>query len=346
MTIDKLQQRTTVNIQEKANHCRMRILYIIVIVLLNKPNITAQSVYMHEAQEEFEGYNFFDALPEFVIFVGIIWIINKIIDNYNRKKKAKREYEWEIEVKKRIEEERIRESEKKIAKDKFVQTLICKNTIEIGGFFAVDLGLGDKLGNPMFATKNLGASNQFENGGIYGWGMNRPAKRQELSFNMEPCPIKLKTLEELEIISGGYGSYKGNFEFDAASKEMNGLWFTPDNDEINELLSKCDWLFIDKFDITGWKVTGPNGNFIFIPVDKKNEHHVLLTSLASLNENKETTTEYGRTKFAQFLEIYGKYNREQVYKIIELDRLRVGHIRPVTYGEDNWPGSVITEYNG
>lgn len=49
---------------------------------------------------------------------------------------------------------------------------------------------------------------------------------------MEPCPIKLKTLEELEIISGEYGSYKGEFDYDAASKEMNGLWFTPDSDEL------------------------------------------------------------------------------------------------------------------
>lgn len=30
----------------------------------------------------------------------------------------------------------------------------------------------------MFATMNLGAKSQFENGSIYGWGMNRPAQLQ------------------------------------------------------------------------------------------------------------------------------------------------------------------------
>lgn len=306
-------------------------------------NIWAQSVYMHEAQEESEGTNIFDTLLGFAIFASIIWLISKISENYNNKKKAQREKEWELEIKRKVEEDREREKQRKIERDRFVQTLICKNTVEVGGFEAVDLGLGDEFANPMFATMNLGATNQFENGRVYGWGMNRPAKRQELSYNMEPCPIRLETLEELEVISGGYGSYKGEFEYDAASKEMNGLWWTPDNDELNELLTKCNWKFVDKFDISGWKVTGPNGNFIFIPVDKNNEYHVLLTSLASFDESKENSTKLGRTKFAQFLELYVKYDSVQTVKVKELDRLRVGYIRPVTYGEDNWPGSIITE---
>lgn len=318
------------------------IISILTIVLCICAN--AQSVYMHEAQEESEGSSFFEALLGFGIFVGVIWLISKISDEYSSKKEAKRKYLREQELKKRREEEKVREAKIKIERDKFAQTLICKNTIEVGGFTAVDLGLGDEFGNPMFADKNLGANNQFENGNIYGWGMNHPAKEQTLaSYNMEPCPIRLKTLEELECISGGYGSYKGEFDFDAASQEINGLWFTPDNDEIDELLSKCNWQFIEKFDIVGWKVTGPNGNFIFIPVNKNNQHHVLLTSLASFDEEKENSTENGRTKFAQFIEIYAKYEDQQFPKIIELDRLRVGYIRPVTYGEDNWPGSIITE---
>lgn len=312
----------------------MKKIYIILIVLLSRLKIIAQSVYMHEAQEDAEGSSFLDVLLGFVIFVGIISVINKIIENYESKEDAKRKKKWDQEVKERIEKERIKEYERNNARDKFAQTLICRNIVEVGDFPAVDLGLGDHL---MFATKNLGASNQFENGGIYGWGMNRPAERQELiSFNMEPCPIKLKSFEDFD-------SYKGEFDFDAASKEINGLWFTPDKDEISELLSKCDWQFIDKFDIVGWKVTGPNGNFIFLPIDRKNEHHVLLTSSASLDESKEVSTQIGKTKFAQFLEIYSKCQGEQVVKIIELDRLRVGYIRPVTYGEDDWPGSFITE---
>ena len=36
-------------------------------------NIWAQSVYMHEAQEESEGTNIFDTLLGFAIFASIIW---------------------------------------------------------------------------------------------------------------------------------------------------------------------------------------------------------------------------------------------------------------------------------
>lgn len=237
-----------------------RLYYITMFVLLGWIHTFAQSVYMHEAQEEASESNFIDTLFGFAIFVSVICVISKISDNYKNRKEIKRKIEWEKEIQKKIEEE-------KIARDKFAQSLTCKNTIDVGGFQAIDLGLGDEFGNPMFATMNLGAKSQFENGSIYGWGMNRPAQLQKLSsYGMEPCPIKLKTLEELEIISGGYGSYKGEFDYDAASKEMNGLWFTPDSDELNELMNKCDWQFIDKFDIVGWKVTGPNSNLIFSPL--------------------------------------------------------------------------------
>lgn len=69
----------------------------------------------------------------------------------------------------------------------------------------------------------------------------------------------------------------------------------------------------------------------------------MLTSSASFDEGKEESTQLGRTKFAQFLELYAKFQNKQAAKIIELDRLRIGYIRPVTYGEDNWQGSIITE---
>ena len=101
-------------------------------------NIWAQSVYMHEAQEESEGTNIFDTLLGFAIFASIIWLISKISENYNNKKKAQREKEWELEIKRKVEEDREREKQRKIERDRFVQTLICKNTVEVGGFDAVD----------------------------------------------------------------------------------------------------------------------------------------------------------------------------------------------------------------
>lgn len=318
--------------------------FLLVFTIFGWIDVFAQSVYMHEAQEESEGTNIFDAIWGFILFLLIIWLISKISDGYSKKKELQRKLAWEKEIETKREEEKRKAEKIKKERDVFVKTLICKNTIEVADFNAVDLGLGDDFGNPLFATENLGAKNQFENGIIYGWGMNKPARMQELSYNMEPCPLKMKTLEELELISWDYGSYKGEFEYDAASKERNGLWHTPDIEEIEYLLNNCEWLYIDKYDITGWKVIGPNGNFIFIPIDKNCDRHVLLTSSASFDEEKECSTELGKTKYAQFLEINKKLESSISCRIIELDRLRVGYIRPITYGEDNWPGSIITEY--
>lgn len=59
-------------------------------------------------------------------------MISKISDNYKNRKEIKRKIEWEKEIQKKIEEE-------KIARDKFAQSLTCKNTIDVGGFQAIVL---------------------------------------------------------------------------------------------------------------------------------------------------------------------------------------------------------------
>ena len=76
-------------------------------------NIWAQSVYMHEAQEESEGTNIFDVLLGFAIFASIIWLISKISENYKSKKKAQREKRgnWKLN-------ERLRKIEKEKSNEK------------------------------------------------------------------------------------------------------------------------------------------------------------------------------------------------------------------------------------
>lgn len=321
----------------------MKRLYLFVSVIFGCLDVFAQSVYMHEAQEEAEGTSIFDAVWGAIIFFGIIWVIGQISDSYNKKKELQRKLAWEKEIKIKIEEDKRKAEILKKERDAFAKSLICKNTIEVADFNAVDLGLRNDFVRPLFATENLGAKNQFDNGLIYRWGSNKPARMEELSYE-EGCPLRMKTLEELELISCVYGSYRRQFEYDAASKERNGLWHTPDIEEIENLLNNCEWQYIDKYDITGWKVIGPNGNFIFIPIDKNNDRHILLTSSASFDEKKEYECEIGKAKYAQFLEIYRKYEHINSCKIVEFSRFASGYIRPITYGEDHWPGSIITEY--
>lgn len=296
-----------------------------------------QSVYMHEAQEESEGTSLFETILGFVIFVGIIKLISYISDERENKRKIKRQLEWEQELKiKRAEEERERKR-KEVLKENFKKTLICSNVIMVGGYTAVDLGLSE-FGEPLlFATENLGAKDSFDNGLLYGWGMNTPAKAQCSNLHLEPCPLKLKTLEELEIVCN-----QGDFKYDAASKERNGLWSTPNDSQIRLLMYNCKWQYIDKYNINGWKIIGLNGNFIFIPIDKNGYgQHLLLTSSASFDESKEESTELGRTKYAQFLELYN--NEKPSLRIIEKLRLNVGYIRPITHNDDPIHLCYLTE---
>ncbi|MCD8305980.1 MAG: DUF1566 domain-containing protein [Prevotella sp.] len=78
---------------------------------------------------------------------------------------------------------------------------------------------------------------------------------------------KLKQPEAEDIgISGAIGaSIAGNSSYDAARANWGGTWRLPTWSEIDELVDKCTrtWTTINGH--SGYKVTGPNGNSIFLP---------------------------------------------------------------------------------
>ena len=54
-------------------------------------------------------------------------------------------------------------------------------------------------------------------------------------------------------------------EYDEARQKWGGSWRMPTKEEFNELLSKCTWTWMTYKGINGYKVTGPNGDSIFLP---------------------------------------------------------------------------------
>lgn len=52
-----------------------------------------------------------------------------------------------------------------------------------------------------------------------------------------------------------------NSEYDPATANWGSNWCMPTKAQLNELMTKCTWDFTGK----GYKVTGPNGNSIFLP---------------------------------------------------------------------------------
>ena len=118
----------------------------------------------------------------------------------------------------------------------------------INGHQYVDLGLSSGL---KWATCNVGADSPEEYGGYYAWG--------ETETKAEYTQGNSVTFgQQLNDISG-------NAQYDAATANWGGSWRTPTKDEIRELIYNCNWTPETQNGVDGFKVTGNNGNYIFIP---------------------------------------------------------------------------------
>jgi len=58
----------------------------------------------------------------------------------------------------------------------------------------------------------------------------------------------------------------GDKKYDAATANWGGNWRMPTSGEIAELVEKCEWEITTLNGAKGYKVTGPNGNSIFLPL--------------------------------------------------------------------------------
>lgn len=135
-----------------------------------------------------------------------------------------------------------------------VDEKITKESIE-----KVDLGLSVCWGN-----KNIGAKTEFEPGDKFAWGEIK-TKEEFYVENSETANDSLPVLEKK-----GYTDKNGilTAAHDAATfntTEGEG-WRTPTAEEIKELMEKCKWESEYVSNTHGYRVTGPNGNSIFLPV--------------------------------------------------------------------------------
>ena len=109
---------------------------------------------------------------------------------------------------------------------------------------AVDLGLSVK-----WASYNVGAKSPEDYGGYYAWG---------------------ETEEKDSYDSANYyweneGSNISGTSYDVAHVKWGGSWRMPTLDEIIELGTKCFWEWTTVNGVSGYKVTGSNDNYIFLP---------------------------------------------------------------------------------
>lgn len=126
---------------------------------------------------------------------------------------------------------------------------------------AVDLGLSVK-----WACCNVGAEEPWEFGGYYAWGETEEKSDYDwdtykwcrcneynyaCTITKYDSPVDNKTVLDPED--------------DVAHVKWGGSWRMPTLEEQKELLNECTWKQIELNGVNGYRVTGPNGNSIFLP---------------------------------------------------------------------------------
>ena len=130
----------------------------------------------------------------------------------------------------------------------------------------VDLGLSVN-----WATHNVGANSPMDYGTYLAWG--EMEAKNKYWFDT----YQYTDAEECEQCLMDLGESICGTEYDMARQLWKGKWRLPTNTEIMELINDCSWEWTSIDGINGFKITGPNGNCIFLPAggyisnDKKEE---------------------------------------------------------------------------
>ena len=155
---------------------------------------------------------------------------------------------------KRLEQERI-EREKREAEAKRKNAEIQKSTSNMAnGHEYVDLGLPSGL---KWATCNVGANKPEDYGDYFAWGELKP--KQE--YTNQTYEYYRSINRQMVFL----GEISGNTQYDTARVKWGGKWRIPTKAELQELCDKCTWIWMSQNGVEGYKVTGPNGNSIFLP---------------------------------------------------------------------------------
>lgn len=196
---------------------------------------------------------------------------------------------------------------------------------------AVDLGL-----SVFWASCNLGADSPEESGSYYAFGETSPKS----NYTRENYVYYDETKGEYINI----GSNIAGTEYDAAHVNLGGHWSIPTRQQFQELLDKCTWEYTQVNNVNGYRVTGKNGNSIFIPLSGRYTY--------ILNRDNEeghywTSTSDGTNAYEAILQRKSDGNNY----IFPCSYFNFGHcIRPVTtYINDNREfeeSSITLSYRG
>ena len=129
---------------------------------------------------------------------------------------------------------------------------------------AVDLGLPS---GTLWADRNIGADSPEGYGDYFACGETSPKSVYNWS-TYKYCEGSYDTLTKY-CTKSSYGTVDNKTVLeaadDAATANWGDSWRMPTHAEQEELNSKCTWTWTTSNGVNGYRVTGPNGNSIFLP---------------------------------------------------------------------------------
>ena len=158
--------------------------------------------------------------------------------------------DWKRSEENKAQEQTLKEVQEREEAEKKGKTKNKKEESDgyINGHEYVDLGLPSGL---KWATCNVGADSPEEYGDYYAWGETYTKDEYE----EENCDLYGDEMEDIG----------GDPDYDVATSEWGEGWRLPTQDECEELVEECEWKWMKKKRVWGMRVTGPNGNSIFLP---------------------------------------------------------------------------------
>ena len=210
--------------------------YIVLLFILLPLCLFAQSVYIHEAQEEGGSLNSLDTIMTIlsVILLGffLLFLLPLVVRDKIKDAKTSKEVEGQIKI----------DKEKKVIEKQQTEERLRANAIPK----AIDLGLSVK-----WSAFNYNAYESTDVGKYYRWGDLE-------EYGKEPYQLKGKDFNEI-------GNISGNPNYDIVSKTWGDGWRMPTKDEMLELIEKCICRIEIINGVEGLTIEGTNGNSIFLP---------------------------------------------------------------------------------
>lgn len=151
---------------------------------------------------------------------------------------------------------------------------------------AIDLGLPS---GTKWANMNVGAKIISAYGDYFAWAETKGNNDGKTNFTKESYKYYLENTTQttdndgflIEITKKGFTKYVADdnsgydgfrddkmileIEDDVAHEKWGGKWRMPTIEEFEELRDKCTWEWALMKGNYGYKITGPNGNYIFLP---------------------------------------------------------------------------------